>query len=412
MSKQLLHIPRKLWYPDRISQETELDNQAGHPISRMLDETPRVRALRELRRMIEEGILAAGESIPPERDIAARLGVSLSSIQRALKVLEQDGVLVRGRGRLRKVVTRQVVEDIGLLSDTVVVFANDGYVQPIIHPVRGWAAFVAVGALHALNATGEHTMVVKPQEITPEKMQRLLRGKPMGLVIPDASIAGWNSAYWASMSQKAGVPVVVYGEEVGCEAFDRIVPDHEQGAYELTQFLISRGRRGILQHMMPGNASQWMLARRKGYERAMHEAGLAPLPSFCIPSELGSLSWLQLHQLQVQAALGALVMSSRRHPIDALMAISDWCIPAFAQAIEAWGKIPNQDIDVVGYDEFWEEAKLPPGVQPARPLATVDKNNLESGQQMINLLRERVAGKLPAEPQRRLIKPILKVVEN
>lgn len=48
---------------------------------------------------IARGRLAPGERLPPERDLAARLGVSRMTLRQALAALERDGALVRRVGR-------------------------------------------------------------------------------------------------------------------------------------------------------------------------------------------------------------------------------------------------------------------------------------------------------------------------
>src|SRR3979409_2726487 len=48
---------------------------------------------------IRLGVLAPGESLPPERELAARLGVSRDTVREALKSLSDAGYLVSRRGR-------------------------------------------------------------------------------------------------------------------------------------------------------------------------------------------------------------------------------------------------------------------------------------------------------------------------
>jgi DNA-binding FadR family transcriptional regulator len=45
------------------------------------------------------GVLAPGESLPPERELAARLGVSRDTVREAIKSLAEAGYLVSRRGR-------------------------------------------------------------------------------------------------------------------------------------------------------------------------------------------------------------------------------------------------------------------------------------------------------------------------
>lgn len=48
---------------------------------------------------IRLGVLAPGESLPPERELAARLGVSRDTVREAIKSLSEAGYLVSRRGR-------------------------------------------------------------------------------------------------------------------------------------------------------------------------------------------------------------------------------------------------------------------------------------------------------------------------
>src|ERR671928_1052788 len=48
---------------------------------------------------IRLGVLQPGESLPPERELAARLGVSRDTVREAIKSLADAGYLVSRRGR-------------------------------------------------------------------------------------------------------------------------------------------------------------------------------------------------------------------------------------------------------------------------------------------------------------------------
>ena len=48
---------------------------------------------------VKLGLLAPGESLPPERELAARLGVSRDTVREAIKSLAEAGYLVSKRGR-------------------------------------------------------------------------------------------------------------------------------------------------------------------------------------------------------------------------------------------------------------------------------------------------------------------------
>jgi GntR family transcriptional regulator, transcriptional repressor for pyruvate dehydrogenase complex len=53
----------------------------------------------QLRREITLGLLLTGDALPPERELAAMFGVARATIQRAVRVLEADGLVTARRGR-------------------------------------------------------------------------------------------------------------------------------------------------------------------------------------------------------------------------------------------------------------------------------------------------------------------------
>jgi GntR family transcriptional repressor for pyruvate dehydrogenase complex len=53
----------------------------------------------QLRRQIMLGVLPAGAALPPERELAAMFCVARATVQRALHVLESEGIVVARRGR-------------------------------------------------------------------------------------------------------------------------------------------------------------------------------------------------------------------------------------------------------------------------------------------------------------------------
>ncbi|MGD1879976.1 MAG: FadR/GntR family transcriptional regulator [Kiloniellaceae bacterium] len=55
--------------------------------------------LARLRDLLNEGVLASGERLPPERVLASELAVGRRSLRRALSVLEDEGQISREQGR-------------------------------------------------------------------------------------------------------------------------------------------------------------------------------------------------------------------------------------------------------------------------------------------------------------------------
>ena len=70
------------------------------PASEGLDDQPEVaKALRALRDRLEQQLKTHQRRLPPERQLAAELGIGRNTVRRALALLEQDGLIVRHVGR-------------------------------------------------------------------------------------------------------------------------------------------------------------------------------------------------------------------------------------------------------------------------------------------------------------------------
>ncbi|WP_298323526.1 GntR family transcriptional regulator [Haloactinopolyspora sp.] len=63
----------------------------------------------DLRRAIVTGDLAPGESLPTEKDLIARYGVSRNTVRSALSALENEGLITSSQGRGRRVRKREPV---------------------------------------------------------------------------------------------------------------------------------------------------------------------------------------------------------------------------------------------------------------------------------------------------------------
>jgi GntR family transcriptional regulator len=66
--------------------------------------------------MIEEGQFGGGEPFPPERELAARFGVSLAPVRQAILDLVNEGVLYRVRGKGTFLREPSLVENVSILS--------------------------------------------------------------------------------------------------------------------------------------------------------------------------------------------------------------------------------------------------------------------------------------------------------
>ncbi len=73
-----------------VRREAGLESQSPTPLYRRLQQG--------IRKALEQGAISANEALPPERELAAELGVSRVTVRKALRRLVDEGLLIQQRG--------------------------------------------------------------------------------------------------------------------------------------------------------------------------------------------------------------------------------------------------------------------------------------------------------------------------
>ena len=371
----------------------------------------RARTLKTLHQWIDNGTLAHGHPLPGERELAAQLEVNRNTLRAALAMLDEEGLLRSNGGRLR-VIHAPASKDKKnhALEHTIAVLAPDeGQLSPF-RQGSGWAEQTTQGVLSRLRAEGLHALVLNPDRVQESDMARIIASRPFGVILTEVFSDQQHLSEILSWLQLAQVPCAVFGDGPRFSAYDRVVSDHEAGAYSICCWLISQGRRRILPLWSSPADGYWLTARRSGYERAMREAHLEPLPSVVAPLTSQEFSKHENMNEMARSLCGQLVEHlSGTEPIDAIMLASDGLTRVTQQALHLFNRQLGKDVLLAGYDNFWAEIQNTP-YDPSVPQVTVDKCNYRIGEELVNLLVARVQGTLPDAPQRYLVKPELIVI--
>jgi len=374
-------------------------------------QTARSRTVKQLREWMATGVLVAGDTLPSERELCGRLDVSLGTVQRAIRVLEDQGVIVRHGLRTRTVSAEKVAS--GLLHGTILVIADwkDTY---RLNRTTGSGAFITAGILESLSDDGIPVTLFPPQHINSPRWDTLVRQAPTGVIASEIASAEKYSPLGALMkARELGVPCVACGDEPEYALFDRVVPDHEQGAYELTRWLLQKGRRRIRQMWNVSVKANWVECRRRGYERAMKEGGLKPLPP--VTAHVGDrpeLTEEEQFRAHVESNVGALyTVMQGEAAADALLVINDAYVGGVAAALRILGHEPNRDVWLAGYDDTWED-DLETHFEKTGPMVTMNRCTIETGRMLVQVLNERRNGKLQAGPVTRSIPPRMRILAD
>ena len=363
--------------------------------------------MRHVRRWIDDAVLARGDALPSARTIADELEVNRATVTAALAVLERQGVL-SSTSTGRRVVKSTARSAGGMLGQAIAVVAANSGRPKSEHRETGWSDHVTLGSLQEIDRLKFHALLLNPELLCAETIEHLIDGAPCGVIIPEGLNAE-ESLQWARRLEEAGIRFVVYGDHPGFGVYDRAASDQELGGYLLTRHLIETGRRRIV-NVWPSMAhTYWLDARHEGYLRAMREAGLEPRPVIYHPPYVEKW-WPDFEAISRYAAGYLVECLTGPAAADAIMAVSDGEMYPIAAAIRLFGKVPNGDVAVTGYDNYWADCRERQFERVA-PAATIEKENPLLGAELVRLLAQRSAGELPAAPQRRIIEPRLVVPE-
>lgn len=381
-------------------------------LDKELNDAPRSRVVRSLKQWMDEGVLAEGQPLPSERALSEKLHVDRGTVRRAIAMLDEQGLLRSHNGRTR-VVHREGRDSqprTGWMQNAVAVLTRTTGEPWTGHRQSGWSDYIGHGAVHAVRQQGLHAVALEPERFAQEGVATFLADHPYGIVITDVGApATAELLKYAGDLRRRGVPIVVYGDAPEMAGFDRVTSDHAQGAYLLTQWLIQQGRQRILPVWPEPAAGYWMPQRWAGYQRAMCEAGLEPLDTIEVPSSTQSTHAVRLHSNARAWSSFLDEYFQGPAPVDALMLSSDGGVTPAAEACRLLGREPNRDVALVGYDNYWLESPERE-FESTAPQATVDKMNLKLGAALVELLTDRIAGRLPEAPQCRVVQPQLVVV--
>ncbi len=378
---------------------------------------PRQRAALLLKRLIEDGSLASDSDVPSARALSRLLRIPAATVHRAIVDLEAAGILESRPGGVRRVLgAGGIVRDFDRAGGmerfrgAIAVLMHDD-ADPAALDAPGWSSQVLVGALERIAEVRHRAVLVHMGRLRPNDVRLLIAAEPLGVVLPDLEMDIPAHRRLIAELQAARVPLTMVAEQPEFAHVDRLCSDHHHGAGLQVEWLAGRGRRRLLQMLPDPPGSAWPHHRRTGCLAALHRLGLEALPlcRFDEPTGLPA-DRMRAFAMKVDLMLGALHRHLSRFPgIDGILVASDGIVLSCAAALRHLGRTPGRDIDIIGYDNYIDEA-AERDLEVFRPAATIDKGNHLLGSRLVDLLLRRVGGGLPAAPVLEHSRPLLVAV--
>jgi DNA-binding LacI/PurR family transcriptional regulator len=383
---------------------------------KLITEYPKWRAVEGLRELIREHY-GAGDWLPAEIKLCEHFNVSRGTLRTALKLLEGEGLVRAQAGRGRVVTAGAETVSNKVMHDVVAIVTHESDTDEAPRHT-GTDLFIQMSAIEAIGRAGLHALMVRPDRATSEVLRGLAAERPRGVMLLRRVLESNPDREVVQALRTAGTSVVMYGDLPELADFDSVVSDHDAGAYLLTKWLLEQGRRRILRFWQlscdsgfRGRPPEWLMQRNAGFERAMREANLEPMPPIvhqdAIPRDYSEENFRTFMQLSAGQLMPYL---SKPGMVDAIMVTCDGVLPSIAAACRLFGIIPNRDVLFVGYDNFWPDNPRR-RFEPTIPAATVDKRNRIIGEELVRLLLDRCGGKLGESAEHRVVWPKMLVTE-
>ena len=296
---------------------------------------------REIYEHIHHGIVsgrfAVGDRIPTETELSQQFNASRVTVARALRDLEQQGLLIRRRGAGTFVSQRQSekAQLLGLISpDTPGIFSM------ITDSLARLAHDNGLGLLLGRQLTGDAGRLKQDVDALCEQyIHRKVAGVFFSPIDAAPEIASLNHRI-ADALEKARIPVVLLDRDISdfpCRSrFDLVGLDNVHAGYVLAEHLIGLGyRRIVFPH--PDRRVSTVTARIAGYHEALRAHGIA-----CDPT------WTALgDNTDVDFVRGLL----RRTKADAMICVNDHDAAKMMRSLAALSVNVPGDLALVGVDD-------------------------------------------------------------
>lgn len=311
-------------------------------------------------------------------DISARLGISISTVSKALndypdvsqktRQLVQEAALQMGYqpSAAARNLRRGRTEKLGLLINHSL-----SYISEYLSEIMSGIALTA-------EQNGKNIILYTETVKQPDGLAKICRSGEI-----DGALLLWANPtqHMLELLTSERLPYVVLGRRVEYEPASYVAPDNFTGAYHLTRHLIERGHRriGFMRRQLHGPTN---IDRFAGYQRAHEEAGLAIDETLIVNTEIEPNS----------GYYALLKIIDQPQPPTAVFAFHDlMAVDALRAAADRGLKVPD-DIAIVGFDGLRSSEITNPS------LTTVKQPLVAMGQKAVEILLDQLKNPLlPAQ---------------
>jgi len=317
------------------------------------------------------------------KDIARKLGISPSTVSRALKdhpnISERTRKEVKELAKELKYKPNQVALSL-LNSKTNVI----GVIIPEI--VHHFFSTVISGIEHAAHKGGYKVMICQSNELYEHEVmnvEALMSSRVDGMLV-SLSKRSVDLKHLEGVVED-GTPLVFFDRFPETMETDRVVVDDFEGAYKVVKHMIDSGCKRIA-HLGTSPTLTIGKNRREGYMEALRKNGIQVDES------------LILHCDDYEPAIEMTrELLKLPEPPDGIFAVNDWTAIGAMKAVKLEGFRVPEDIAIAGFTNSIISLVTEPS------LTTVEQNGFEMGKSAAEILLRRIEGKEEFDYQTHII---------
>jgi LacI family transcriptional regulator len=322
------------------------------------------------------------------KDIAKILGISISTVSRALKnhpdISEATKIQVNELAKKLKYEPNALALNLRRNKTNTI-----GVIIPEI--VHHFFSSVISGIEDVAYDQGYNVMVCQSNESYEREVintQALLSNRVDGVLISVAKTT-LDFNHFRSFANQS-IPIVFFDRICSEIMTDRVITNDEGGAFIATEHLISIGCKRIAHFSAPQNLliGQGRLA---GYLRALKQ--------YKIPVDPNLILHCDTREAAIEKTIGFI---NSNPDIDGIFAVNDSTAIAVMQMAQKLGKNIPKDISVVGFGDGPNTLIVCP------PLTTVEQKGYEMGMEAVKLLLHKIENETSADSfQTKVLTPLL-----
>lgn len=328
--------------------------------------------LEAIRKEIADGKYDSHRRLPTEAQLVERFGVSRPTVARALRELQNEGVVERraGSGTYLK---SGAVRDAGLLGLIVPALGNTEIFDPICAEIARQAHLMHYALLWS--GSWPDDAVARAQQAE-DLCHRYIRERVSGVFFAPVEMLPQDESVNQRIVQaldEAGIPVVLLDRDMykfpRRSRYDLVGIDNFAAGFDLASHLIKLGCRNICFVELPHSAATVDL-RIAGWREAMVRAGLPCGPDRVFAGDVTQPDFVR----------GML----RADHTEAIICANDSTAATLLQTLTNLGRRVPQDLRLVGFDDLRYASLL------AVPLTTMHQPCPAIGQAAMEAMRERI----------------------